>query len=128
MNCLSTFYDNPEKEEKIIKELSDLNIELSSYFGYKKLNKFMENVNILKIFKINGIFGITGLCKLIKTNDFMVFKLSKDIDNSIEHEYDILKEINEINNPHIVRLFGKIKIPISSTFIEEPTINNFDIK
>jgi hypothetical protein len=60
--------------------------------------------------------GIIGLFDVKNTSKKCIFKISQHINYLIQHEYSIMKGLNEISNfcPHFCRVFGYSKIRVNS--------------
>jgi hypothetical protein len=102
--------------------------EIQHYFHFlnstqhtpKILDKIRSKFNYLKTFKTKGVQGITGIltCKGLKDYP-IVFKVSVEIDKSVEHEFSIMNSLNDIRLfcPHFVGSLGMFKLPISRTYV-----------
>jgi hypothetical protein len=116
-----------KKVEEIRMIINNLCIVLNRTKSSRKMDEFFREVKILRIFSLQGKYGIVGLCKIIKADEFSVFKLSTDINRIIEHEQGIINDLEQLNIPNVVKNFGKISLPISSKFISHPTAETFKI-
>lgn len=85
------------------------------------LRKFQKYFSFENIFKTRGVQGITGILKSKKC-DKVVFKISIDLDKSIEHENLVTCELNKLRDfcPHFVGNIGMISLPIANDFINYP--------
>lgn len=103
--------------------ISNLNNNLKNISYSKKLNYISKNIEFIRCFSSSGVQGIVGtvLLKDNKQNKEIIFKTSKTINNSVEHEYEILKHLESLRKycPHFVRPIGMIEIPISTKFIND---------
>jgi hypothetical protein len=121
-------------------------IENSSYLDYKKLKslqniidscadalslvikkrdtlkKVQKHFIFEKVFSNMGVQGITGILKVKETGEKVVFKISVDLNKSVEHENIITKELNKLRPycPHFVGNIGMINLPVSNDFINNP--------
>lgn len=104
----------------------DINQQTKKRDILKTIQKFFK---FNKIFSTRGVQGITGILNVnsLKNQDNrIVFKVSMDLDNSVEHENIITKELNKLRPycPHFVGNIGMINLPISNDFIENPDQEN----
>ena len=116
VESVNTFYQSVFKK---------LNEKISKTPYNKKINITKDYIEFERVFSSKGVQGIVGLVR-IKGVDAsyppVVFKVANEINRSIEHEYQILNELNTLGNfcPHFVKTLGIIEIPISSKFILKP--------
>ncbi len=96
------------KNMKKQKKKADILKSVQKYFTFER------------VFATRGVQGIAGL--LNYKNDKIVFKISIDLDRSIEHENIVTTELNKIRKycPHFVGNIGMINIPVSNEFIDDP--------
>jgi hypothetical protein len=116
------------KQRKIFQEVKNL-IENTPYDN--KLKVIKNELNFVRSFNSKGVQANVGFVKMNKTNSPLVFKISTDINRSIEHEFTILENFNNMRKycPHFVKSIGMIELPISSEFIFDCYNNNlFDDK
>lgn len=94
----------------------------------RKLEIMRSKFKFIKTFETNGIQGIVGLVEHRDTSTQMVFKLSVEIDRTIEHENAVTLELNKLRNfcPNFVGNLGCVELPISRTFIYENTPEDSD--
>ena len=85
----------------------------------KQVQRFLQ---FKRVFSSRGIHGITGILTLKSLAQDIVFKISLDLDRSVEHENIITQELNRLRPycPHFVGNVGMIGIPVSNDFINEP--------
>ena len=125
-HLLSPSFNLKYNEEKCI--ISMIEKELENIPYDKKMEKIKQYLDFVRIFTTKGVQGIVGLMKIKKENDerCIVFKTSTDINRSIEHEHEVLKDLNNLRNycPYFVREIGALNIPISSCFIKNPYDNS----
>jgi hypothetical protein len=91
----------------------------------KKMSVFKDYIEFDRIFGAKGVQGIVGLVRikgLDRNYPPLVFKVSNEINRSVDHEYLILNELNKMRSyfPHFVRTIGKVEIPLSTKFISNP--------
>jgi hypothetical protein len=91
----------------------------------KRISIIKDYIQFDRIFGSKGVQGIVGLVKIKGLPDTyppVVFKVSNEINRSIEHEHLILDKLNKTRDycPHFVRTLGKIEMPISTLFIQNP--------
>jgi hypothetical protein len=100
--------------EKFIKHLNTLSL-------VKRMKEISKQMEYVQVFDTKGVQGLTGILNFKKTKEQVVFKVSFDIDFSLEHEYKILERINVIKQfcPHFVGTFGMTCLPISNKFISD---------
>lgn len=98
--------------EKFIKSLNSLSLS-------KRMKEIAKQMEYVSVFDTKGVQGLTGILNFKKTKDQVVFKVSFDIDFSLEHEFDVLNRINTIRTfcPHFVGTYGMSCLPISNKFI-----------
>jgi len=96
---------------------------------YVETNKhFDKNFQTSSKFKRTGKQGIVGVLKLQK-DDSCVYKISKHMDYLVDHEYLVMKSLNDLKNycPHFCKVYGKIQKQIDPNYkkIDNPfEINN----
>jgi len=86
------------------------------------LKKVQQFLTFEKCFKTRGVQGIAGILNIRTTKQKVVFKVSVDLDNTVEHENIISEELNKLRTycPHFVGNLGIINLPISNDFIDKP--------
>lgn len=85
----------------------------------KRRNRYIRS--ILKYIRSFGTKGVQGIVGLLQSNDTpLVFKVSTEINRSVEHEYMVLRHLNESKSycPHFVHTYGMISVPIPLSFFE----------
>ena len=94
----------------------------------KKLDIMRNKFKFIKTFETNGIQGIVGLVEHRDTQNQLVFKLSVEIDRTIEHENHVTLDLNKLRPfcPNFVGNLGCVELPISRTFIYENTPEDSD--
>ncbi len=109
-------YLSQRKEINVIKQYID------SLSYENKLLHITDKLTYIRSFGDKGVQGIVGLIKINSINKLVVFKISSDINRSIEHEYIIMESLNNLRKycPHFSRSLGMINMPINSNFIFEP--------
>jgi hypothetical protein len=106
--------------ENAIKECSSA---LGSERKRKKIfKKFQQVLEFVKVFPVRGMQGITGILRLRSSGEKIVFKVSLQLDRSIEHENIVTKELNSLRPfcPHFVGNIGMLDIPLANEFISDP--------
>jgi hypothetical protein len=100
--------------EKFIKHLNTLSL-------VKRMKEISKQMDYVQVFDTKGVQGLTGILNYKKTKEQVVFKISFDIDFSLEHEHKILQRINDLRTfcPHFVGTFGMTCLPISNKFISD---------
>jgi len=100
--------------EKFIKHLNTLSL-------VKRMKEISKHMDYVQVFDTKGVQGLTGILNYKKTKEQVVFKISFDIDFSLEHEHKILQRINDLRTfcPHFVGTFGMTCLPISNKFISD---------
>lgn len=120
-NCSFLDIKKLEKIQEIIKECKAL-VDTKKNKGdiLKAVQKYLT---FDRVFKSLGVQGITGILKTKKGNDTMVFKVSIDLDKTVEHENLVTSELNKLRPfcPHFVGNLGMITLPISNEFINNPS-------
>ena len=111
------------KQRKIFQEVKNL-IENTPYDS--KLEAIKNELDFVRSFNSKGVQANVGFVKMNKTGSPLVFKVSNDINRSIEHEFTILENFNNMRKycPHFVKSIGMIELPISSEFIFDCYNNN----
>lgn len=115
----------PKQEEEYKKQveyISNLSKELKSIPYENKTSYVYDKLYFVRTFNSKGVQGIVGLLKIPSIKTPLVFKISVDINKSIEHENIVMNECNELRKivPHYVRCIGMIELPISEDFIRKP--------
>ena len=118
INKLETLKSHTEECEKQISKQRKKRDQL------KVVQKYFTFENT---FSTKGVQGITGILKvnnssIDKEEKKIVFKVSLDLNASVEHEHLITKELNKLRSfcPHFVGNIGMLNIPISNDFINKP--------
>lgn len=90
-----------------------------------KLNVVKNELDFVRSFNTKGVQGVVGFVKMNKTNTPLVFKISTDVNRSVEHEFTILEEFNDMRRycPHFVRSIGMMELPVASDFIFDSYTN-----
>ena len=96
----------------------------------RKLEIMRNEFRFIKAFETNGVQGIVGLLEHRATGQQVIFKLSVEIDRSIEHENQITLDLNKLKEfcPNFVGNLGCVELPISRTFIYINTPEDSDIE
>ena len=87
----------------------------------RKMSALSKKINYVKLFSKQGVQGIVGLLELKKNKTPFVFKVSVELDKSVEHENSILESLNIIKPfcPHFVSSYTMCELPVSRAFILE---------
>jgi len=89
--------------------------------------KFMRSqFNFEKVFGSESVQGTAGIISLKGINHVpIVFKISNSIDYAIEHESQILEDLNSIEEfcPHFMSKYGMIELPVACIFFYDPEEN-----
>ena len=123
----STHEEKYTSQRKLLSSLKE-KVEMESYNN--KLNTIVKGMKFIRTFNSKGVQGVVGLVSLLSVDNEedtpMVFKLSTDINRTVEHEYEIMEYLNELRNycPHFSRSIGMINLPISNDFIFDSYGNN----
>jgi hypothetical protein len=100
--------------------------------GLKKkkdtLKRVQQSFTFERVFSTRGVQGITGILRVREKGKpeseakRVVFKISIDLDRSVEHENIITRDLNLIRPfcPHFVGNVGMINIPVSNDFVNSP--------
>lgn len=85
----------------------------------RKLEIMRNEFRFIKTFESSGVQGIVGLLEHRATGQQVIFKLSVEIDRSIEHENQVTLDLNKLKDfcPNFVGNLGCVELPISRTFI-----------
>ena len=89
--------------------------------------KFMRSqFNFVKVFGSESVQGTAGIISLKGIKDVpIVFKISNSVDYAIEHESQILNDLETIEEfcPHFMSKFGTIELPVACIFFYDPEEN-----
>ena len=87
----------------------------------RKMSSLSKKINYVKLFSKQGVQGIVGLLELKKNKTPFVFKVSVELDKSVEHENSVLESLNIIKPfcPHFVSSYTMRELPVSRAFILE---------
>jgi hypothetical protein len=96
----------------------------------RKLEIMQKEFRFIKTFETSGVQGIVGLLEHRETGQQVIFKLSVEIDRSIEHENQVTIDLNKLKEfcPNFVGNLGCVELPISRTFIYVNTPEDSDIE
>lgn len=107
-----------QKQRSILSSIKNI-VDSTPYNN--KLSVMSQWVNFVRSFTTKGVQGIVGFTVLKKelTKNPLVFKLSSDVNRSVEHEYEIMEYFNTMRKycPHFSRSIGMINLPVSNDFI-----------
>jgi hypothetical protein len=118
---------NIEEHINIIKNINN-NLKKNNYKNeeYEDVVEYLNyKLQFIRVFSTKGVQGIVGFIKFLDSKSFNVFKISVDINRSIEHEYEILKSLNSLRKfmPNFLTTLGMIEMPITNDFIKNPGRN-----
>jgi hypothetical protein len=124
----SSFLNNKHLQilQNYINKINDSQTGKKNQYGQYKKRDILKNVQKIltfdKVFSTRGVQGITGLLNVSNSPDKIVFKISIDLDRTIEHENLVSKDLNRLRAycPHFVGNIGMINLPISNDFINDP--------
>lgn len=112
--------DHEEMYQKQRTALSAIKSDVSGASYNNKLSVISQSMDFVRSFTTKGVQGVVGftLIKNLPKNP-LVFKLSTDVNRSVEHEYEIMEYFNDMRKycPHFSRSIGMINIPVSNDFI-----------
>ncbi len=94
----------------------------------RKLEIMRSKFRYINTFETKGVQGIAGILEHRDTGVQVVFKLSIEIDRTIEHENQVTLELNKIRDfcPNFVGNLGCVELPISRTYIYANTPEDSD--
>jgi len=117
-NILSKEHDEIYQNQRDILSSVKSSVESASYNN--KLSVISQRVDFVRSFTTKGVQGVVGftLIKDMPTTP-LVFKLSTDVNRSVEHEFEIMESFNNMRKycPHFSRSIGMINIPVSNDFV-----------
>jgi hypothetical protein len=148
-SMFDTFLDHGNFE-KICNVVSSFLDECSKLPKDKRVKSIKQTLNFQKVFNTDSVQGIAGVATIetdipIKaTQDQIehvenlcqqiVFKLSVEVNRTIEHEFFILKKLNQLRKfcPNFVGTYGLLNAYVNKSFFDDPnpkTLKNpFEIK
>jgi hypothetical protein len=87
----------------------------------RKMETLDKKINYVKLFSRQGVQGLVGLLEIKKNKLPVVFKVSVELDKSVEHENSVLEALNEIKSfcPHFISSYGMYELPVCRSFIIE---------
>jgi hypothetical protein len=85
----------------------------------RKLEIMRSKFKYINTFETKGVQGIAGILEHRETGKQIVFKLSIEIDRTIEHENQVTLALNSLRSfcPNFVGNLGCIELPISRSYI-----------
>lgn len=112
----------------IEKNMNDIITTINKQSRVDKLKKLSTHINYIRKFMTKSAHGLCGMIQLKKLSQhthkgYIVFKISKDINHTIEHEVIVTRELNKLRKflPHFVYLYGNMQLPISNDFVNRNT-------
>jgi hypothetical protein len=117
-----TFKNLVHKINKACKTVKENNVPS------RKLEIMRSKFKYVNTFETKGVQGIAGVLEHRDTGAQVVFKLSIEIDRTIEHENQVTLELNKIRDfcPNFVGNLGCVELPISRTYIYVNTPEDTD--
>ena len=124
-----------QKQRSMMASIKSL-VNSTSYNN--KLSVISEHIDFVRSFTTKGVQGVVGFVVIksdksgskketdpndpkteSKKETPIVFKLSTDVNRSVEHEYEIMEYFNDMRKycPHFSRSIEMINIPVSNDFI-----------
>ena len=87
----------------------------------RKMEALTKKINYIRLFSKQGVQGLAGHLEVKKTKTPFVFKVSVELDKSIEHENSVLESLNTIKPfcPNFIGVYSMQELPISRLFILE---------
>jgi len=87
----------------------------------RKMETLDKKINYVKLFSKQGVQGLVGLLEIKKNKLPVVFKVSVELDKSVEHENSVLEALSEIKSfcPHFMNSYGIYELPVCRSFILE---------
>lgn len=118
-HVLSTEHENIYQKQRTI--LSTIKSSVDSTPYNNKLNEISHCMDFVRSFTTKGVQGVVGFTVIKKelSKNPLVFKLSTDVNRSVEHEYEIMEYFNNMRKycPHFSRSIGMINLPVSNDFV-----------
>ena len=141
-HLLTTIQERIYDEQRL--RLHDIKSRIENLNYEEKLRLMSEKMDFVRSFTTKGVQGVVGFVsfkspKESETRAFkspkesvekeipnyssnpVVFKLSTDINMSVEHEYEIMEYFNDMRRycPHFSRSIGMIELPVSTDFLTD---------
>jgi hypothetical protein len=87
----------------------------------RKMETLSKKLNYVQLFSKQGVQGLAGHLEIKKNKIPFVFKVSVELDKSIEHENSVLESLNSIKSfcPNFIGVYGMQELPVSRMFILE---------
>ena len=103
------------------RDFENLYIKMQNIIKKKKL----DNMKFHRKFKEKGKQGISGLLNI--DNSSIVFKMSQQLNYLVNHEYNIMKSLNNVRKycPHFCKVYGKVKHSVDGNYRKKE--NPFDV-
>jgi hypothetical protein len=110
-------YNQFLKEKKEVCEVLQSIKTLSS--AKRKMEALSKKFNYIRLFSKQGVQGLAGHLEIKKNKLPVVFKVSVELDKSIEHENSVLEALSTIKSfcPNFIGVYNMIELPISRTYI-----------
>jgi hypothetical protein len=120
---------NPESFKNIVYKINKAcKLVKENNVPSRKLEIMRSKFRYINTFETKGVQGIAGILEHRDTGAQVVFKLSIEIDRTIEHENQVTLELNKIRDfcPNFVGNLGCVELPISRTYIYANTPEDTD--
>lgn len=120
---------NPESFKNLVYKINKAcKVVKENNVPSRKLEIMRSKFRYINTFETKGVQGIAGVLEHRDTGAQVVFKLSIEIDRTIEHENQVTLELNKIRNfcPNFVGNLGCVELPISRTYIYANTPEDTD--
>lgn len=120
---------NPESFKNLVYKINKAcKLAKENNVPSRKLDIMRSKFKYINTFETKGVQGIAGILEHRDTKTQVVFKLSIEIDRTIEHENQVTLELNKIRDfcPNFVGNLGCIELPISRTYIYQNTPEDTD--
>ena len=120
---------NPESFKNLVYKINKAcKLAKENNVPSRKLDIMRSKFKYINTFETKGVQGIAGILEHRDTKTQVVFKLSIEIDRTIEHENQVTLELNKIRDfcPNFVGNLGCVELPISRTYIYQNTPEDTD--
>ena len=120
---------NPESFKNLVYKINKAcKLAKENNVPSRKLDIMRSKFRYINTFETKGVQGIAGILEHRDTKTQVVFKLSIEIDRTIEHENQVTLELNKIRDfcPNFVGNLGCVELPISRTYIYQNTPEDTD--
>jgi hypothetical protein len=85
----------------------------------RKMEALSKKFNYIRLFSKQGVQGLTGELEIKKNKLPVVFKVSVELDKSVEHENSVLEALSSIKSfcPNFIGVYNMLELPVSRTYI-----------